>query len=300
MSIAKTLKDKKIALIGCGDIGCRLAAQLLEAEAEVFAYRRMINKLPAGVKAYSLDVTNIESVAGLAVEAFDYVVVTLSPAEMSDEAYRITYVEGLKNILAVLNTSRLRKLFWVSSTSVYGQSDGSWIDEHSETKPTRYAGKRQLEAEQQLEILGDKYCVVRFSGIYREGKNRLVEQIKAGLAEDKIENDYFTNRIHVKDCAAVLAHLLWLDATGRKLEQIYLASDSAPIKYSELIHWLTKEISLAKEIGTSSNTNLNSSATTPIPRVGSKRCSNQRLLKSGYQFIYATYKEGFRDILKSY
>jgi nucleoside-diphosphate-sugar epimerase len=217
------------------------------------------------------------------------VVVTLSPGEMSDAAYKATYVDGLHNILATLNTSALRKLFWVSSTSVYGQSDGSDVDETSATEPARYAGQRQLQAEQLLKALGDKACVVRFSGIYREGRHRMIEQIRAGKISSQVENDYITNRIHIADCVGVLQHLINLDAAGKTLQPVYLASDSSPVHYSELVFWLAKEmgVTLPNEGGEQT------------PRVGSKRCVNARLLESGYQFVYLTFRDGFAKLLEA-
>lgn len=278
----------RVALVGCGDIGCRLALKLQEAGAEVHGLRRNIAALPTGVIPHAMDVHDTATLGILRDTAFDYVVITLSPTEMSDAAYQATYVQGLRNILSQLDTSRLRKLLWVSSTSVYGQSDGSTVDENSPTEPSRYAGQRQLEAEQQLAPLGDKACIVRFSGIYRDGRHRLVEQIRAGKVSRQVENDYITNRIHIADCVGVLYHLLNRDAQGQPLERLYLASDSSPVLYSELVQWLATELGIT----------LPETGGEQTPRVGSKRCSNARLLASGYRFVYPTYKEGFRPFLQ--
>lgn len=282
-----TLHNKTIALVGCGDIGCRLAPQLLAQGAVVHGFRRNIAALPTGVIAHALDVQQPATLTALHDIAFDYVVVTLSPGEMSDAAYKATYVDGLQNILAALNTSALRKLIWVSSTSVYGQSDGSDVDENSATEPARYAGQRQLQAEQLLTALGDNACVVRFSGIYREGRHRMIEQIRAGKISSQIENDYITNRIHIADCVGVLQHLINLDAAGKPLQPVYLASDSSPVHYSELVHWLAGELGIT----------LKPEGGEQTPRVGSKRCLNTQLINSGYQFQYPTYKAGFRELL---
>ena len=282
-------QNTRIALVGCGDIGCRLAEKLMAAGAEVHGLRRNIAALPANVIPHATDVQNPAALSILHDIAFDYVVVTLSPTEMSDAAYAATYVQGLRNILSVLNSRRLRKLFWISSTSVYGQSDGSVVDEYSATNPIQYSGQRQLEAEQLLNSLKNKACIVRFSGIYRDGRHRLVEQICSGKISRHIENDYMTNRIHIADCVGVLEHLIKLDASGASLEPVYLASDSSPVLYSDLIHWLATKMNITLPDSADSNT----------PRVGSKHCNNALLLASGYQFIYPTYKEGFRSIIYS-
>lgn len=281
------LHNSTIALVGCGDIGGRLAQQLLAQGAVVHGFRRNIAALPPGVIPHALDVQHPETLTALHDIAFNYVVVTLSPGDMSDAAYKATYVDGLHNILAALNTTALRKLIWVSSTSVYGQSDGSDVDENSATEPARYAGQRQLQAERLLTAIGDKACIVRFSGIYREGRHRMIEQIRNGKTSSTVENDYITNRIHIADCAGVLEHLIRLDMAGSKLKPVYLASDCSPVHYSELVHWLAKEMEVT----------LPEKGGEQTPRVGSKRCLNTRLIESGYRFQYPTYKEGFRKLL---
>lgn len=283
------LRNKNIALVGCGDIGCRLATRLLAAGAVVHGLRRNIAALPVGVIPHAININDIATLGVLGDNAFDYVVITLSPGEMSDAAYKATYVDGLHNILTQLNTTKLHKLLWISSSSVYGQSDGSDVDENSATEPTRYAGQRQLEAEQQLSVLGDKACVVRFSGIYREGRHRLIEQIRAGKLSSVVENDYITNRIHIQDCVGILEHLITLDANDLTVLPLYLGSDSTPVHYSELIHWLAHAMQMELPLTGGEQT----------PRVGSKRCVNTRLIESGYHFIYPSYQEGFRALLNT-
>ena len=278
-----TLQDKKIALIGCGDIGCRLGRQLLALGAEVHGMRRSLQHLPAGFIAHALDIHQPQSLQVLAEIDFDYLVVTLSPDQFDDEAYRQTYVEGLRHILAAVNRQALRKLFWVSSTSVYGQADGRWVDENSETEPTRFSGRRQLEAEKLLYALGDKACIVRFAGIYREGRHHLVEKLLAGELSGEPNADYYTNRIHVEDCAGVLLHLMQRDSEGSTLERVYIGCDSTPVLYSELIQWLAE--TLGKPLAETGEA--------ATPRVGSKRCCNQRLLDTGFSFQYPSYREGF-------
>ena len=119
MSEKTCLQDKKIELIGCGDIGCRLAILMTDAGADVTAYRRSVDKLPQGIKARTLDVTDIGSLQSMTDEEFHYIVVTLSPSAMSDESYKATYVDGLKNLLDVLKTQTLRKLLWICPHGEY-------------------------------------------------------------------------------------------------------------------------------------------------------------------------------------
>lgn len=277
------LSGKHIALIGCGDIGCRLAALLNNDGAAVHGFRRNAAALPQGITAHAMDVCDAASLQVLADTAFDYVVITLSPDRFSEETYRQTYVGGLTNILSMLNRSRLRRLFWVSSTSVYHQNDDSWVDEASATEPQSFSGRMQLAAEQLLAAI-PQACIVRFAGIYRDGSYRLLERMKAGELGAAVSPDPYSNRIHVDDCAGILAHLIRRDAQGLPLERVYVGSDCEPVRYSVLVHWLAQQAGLA----------LKPEGTMAIARAGSKRCSNRRVLDSGYQFRYPDFRQGLQ------
>lgn len=275
------LLGKRVALIGCGDIGGRLAKLLVDKGAEVHGFRRNAAALPDFIHAHSLDVQDVASLQVLTDTAFDFVVITLTPDRFSEETYQQTYVQGLANILATLNRSRLQRILWASSTSVYAQNDDGWVDELSPTLPMSFSGRMQLQAEALLADIAEA-TVVRFSGIYRDGQYRLLERIKRGEISQTIVPDSYSNRIHVDDCAAILAHLMQRSAQGLAVDALYLASDCLPTRYSELLAWLAENSGFA----------LNKEGFSEIGRAGSKRCSNQRLLDSGYRFIYPDYKRG--------
>lgn len=277
--------NKKIALIGCGRLGLLLAPQLQMQGAKVTAYRRDISQLPGSLPAEALDIQQPSSLQAFSKQAFDYIVVTLSPDAFTEEAYQQTYVQGLSHILAALK-HQPERLLWVSSTGVYHQSQDEWVDENSPTEPHRFSGKALLAAEQ---LLSNKSfaSIVRFSGIYRSDQYRLFDKLSQGELCKAIEPDSFSNRIQQEDCAGVLLHLLQLQAKGKHLDKIYLASDSEPVRYSELVQWLSEQSGFALKQEGSSN----------LSKVGSKRCSNQRLIASGYQFIYPSFREGLFDLV---
>lgn len=280
------LKDKKVALIACGRIGLLLAPQLQAQGAQVTAFRRDISQLPSSITAQSLDIQQADALTTLAEQAFDYIVITLTPDAFTAEAYQATYVQGLANILAAIKNQPPQRLLWVSSTGVYHQNQDEWVDEGSLTEPQRFSGQALLAAEQLLDGL-DFATIVRFSGIYRSESYRLFDQLNRGELCQTIEPDNFSNRIHQADCAGVLLHLLLLQAQGQPLKQVYLASDCQPVRYSELVLWLAQQTGKA----------LKNEGSSTLSKAGSKRCSNQRLLASGYQFIYPSYKEGLASLV---
>ena len=293
----ENLQGMRIGFIGFGDIAEKAVFELNRAHsekhftspAEVWGFRRKpekITHLLAPNHAVYIDVTKPESLIALTQTPIDYWVVTLTPPALSEDDYRGTYVDGLAAILSALHNQTIKKIFWVSSSSVYGQENDEWVDETSATLPQRFSGKIQLEAEQLLK--GDsRACVLRFSGIYRQEQHRMVNSLKEGKLASRCEEDYFTNRIHVVDAARSILHLMNCDAGGLDIQPLYLASDSSPVKYLTLIRWLSKTSGLA----------LNDEMPAAKKRINSKRCSNSRLKKTGFNFLFDTYKDGFSSYL---
>lgn len=287
MPTSSLLQNQTIALIGCGKIGVRLAKHLHAQGAIVHGFRRNTANLPSFIHAHSLDIQQPHSLNTLKNTAFSYVVITLSPDAFTEESYQRTYVDGLKNILAALNTSQLKHIFWTSSSSVYAQNDDSWVDENSPTEPSSFSGQAQLQAEQLLADIPNS-TIVRFSGIYNSERYRLLDKVRAGEIKRNIAPDSFSNRIHVEDCAAIFAHLIALLTKQQHIAPVYLASDCQSVRYSELVSWLAEK----------SQVTLDDEGESHISKVGSKRCSNKRLLETGYQFIYPNYQSGLLPLLQ--
>merc|ERR1711879_463797 len=90
------------------------------------------------------------------------------------------YYRGLKHVLKVLKGRAPLRLLFVSSSSVYHQMQGEWVDETSETQPSSFAGQELLAAEQALLKHAIPGTIVRFTGIYGPGRNRMIEQARHG------------------------------------------------------------------------------------------------------------------------
>ena len=278
-----------ILIVGCGDIGVPLGRILAADNARIWGLRRHPPTFPAVITPICADVTQPSTLTRLHNLAPDYVVVTLTPAGFDDNSYRRVFVDGLANVLAALAESpSLKRLLFVSSTSVYHQRDGQWVDEHSETAPTSFSGQRLLQAERLLADSGVPHSVVRFAGIYGPGRRRLIEQVmaKQGCEQQPV---LYTNRIHRDDCVGFLAHLIHCDRRGDALQKLYLGVDNEPVSMWELKHWLALQLHIDPAAMT---------ALAPSRR-GSKRCSNRRLLASGYQLLYPDYRKGYGELLRT-
>ena len=281
--------ESKVLLLGCGDIGSRLAPRLQTNNCVVTgARRRRVDDSPA-IRYEQVDARNKEQLASLLQTGWDIIVITLTPTSYDDEGYRQGYVEPIQNLIASLKSEQQPSLImFVSSTGVFGQNDGSLVDEHSETVPQRFNGKRVLQAEELLRDSNLNSVCVRFSGIYGPGRECLIS-----LAREKkwteTDKTQCTNRIHVDDCAGILAHLIEHYKNGKVLAPIYLGSDSEPVSSWEIKQWLAQELGVIDNIDVNAYTGA----------MSNKRCSNQQLLKSGYEFIYPSYRDGYRAVLSA-
>ena len=274
----------KILFAGCGDIGSRSASRLA-TDFDCFGLKRNPQTLPDFISPLAGSMTDLDLMVEVLSQGFDVLVATLTPDGFTPEAYQRAYVDSAKTLAtAMALTSSVPKLvIWVSSTSVYGNCNGDWVDEQSPTTALSFSGKLLLEAEQQIEALPCATVIVRFSGIYGPGRTRMLDQIIAGKGRPA-EPQQWSNRIYSEDCAAVLAHLVRAFDSGKELESLYLATDCAPVTQHELRGWLAEQLNveLIDEI---------------VEQKAIRRCSNQRLLDSGYEFLYPSYKEGYKVLI---
>ncbi len=271
----------KILIAGCGEVGNALATRLLADGCEVWGVRRHIKALARGVQPWCIDLTNSTSF-GTPPSAFDYLFYTAS-ADRRDEAhYRSVYVDGLRDLLSVLQDAGcpLRRVLFTSSTAVYGQSKGEWVDEMSATEPLRFNGRILLEAEAVVREAPEIGINVRLSGIYGPGRTQLVRKVWKGEADS---TNSWTNRIHVEDCAGALHHLMRLE----RPEALYLGSDDEPVTTASVVTWLGEELGVsAPPIAVTERLN--------------KRCTNARLRNTGYRFEYPTFREGYWPVVQEF
>ena len=276
----------KILFAGCGDIGTRSASRLA-ADFDCFGLKRNPQTLPDFISPLAGSMTDLDLMVEVLNQGFDVLVATLTPDGFTPEAYQRAYVDSAKTLASAMTlaTSVPKLVIWVSSTSVYGHCNGGWVDEQSPTTALSFSGKLLLEAEQQITALPCATVIVRFSGIYGPGRTRMLDQIIAGKGRPA-QPEQWSNRIYSEDCAGVLAHLVRAFDAGKELEELYIATDCAPVTQHHLRIWLAQqlEVELKDEI---------------VEQKAIRRCSNQRLLDSGYEFLYPSYKEGYQSLIEA-
>lgn len=147
------------------------------------AMRRHPGRLPATIPSVTGDICDTPHLTELLRNAvIDAIVVTLTPGEMSDEGYRASYVAGAESLAMAIRDSGWCSgpVLWVSSTSVYGQGGGEWVDELSDTVPASYRGKRLLQSEGLIGRLPVPAVVIRYAGVYGPGRGRMLAQLHRG------------------------------------------------------------------------------------------------------------------------
>jgi nucleoside-diphosphate-sugar epimerase len=278
-----------VVIAGCGDVGSRLATQLLAKGWEVHGLRRDVSRLPEGVIGIAGDLFKEDCPDTWPVGGVDYLVYCAAATDHDEAGYRAAYVEGLQHVLEWLNDygQEPKHLLFVSSSSVYGQQNGEWVDESSATQAGGYSGQVMLEAEQVALDSGIPASVVRLTGIYGPGRERLSTQVREGYRVT-IDPPLYGNRIHVDDAAGLLAFLLLHVEQGGALDNCYIGVDDAPAPLAEVVDWLREYLGVTEWAADAS-----------VRRAGSKRCSNARAKALGWVPKYPSYREGYAAILES-
>ncbi|MGO4001549.1 SDR family oxidoreductase [Pseudomonas fluorescens] len=276
-----------VLIAGCGDVGSRLAEQMLAKGWQVYGLRRNVARLPAGVIGVAGDLFSEDCPENWPVGAVDYLVYCAAATDHDEAGYRAAYVQGLRHVLGWLEDYGQvpERLLFVSSSSVYEQKDGSWIDESSPAQPSAYSGRIMREAEQVALGSGIPASVVRLTGIYGPGREWLLTQVRRGYRV-AVDPPLYGNRIHADDAAGLLAFLLEANQHGRKLEDCYIGVDDAPAPLAEVVAWLREYLGVTEWAEDSS-----------VRRTGSKRCSNARIKALGWEPRYPSFREGYAAIL---
>jgi nucleoside-diphosphate-sugar epimerase len=292
-----------VLLAGCGDLGTEAGLRFGAAGHRVVGWRRSPANLPAAIEGAAADLSagNLPPIPA-DTSAVVVAVAAQSPAE---NAYRAAYVDGLSHVLDAVLASEagVGRVLFVSSTAVYGDAAGGWIDESTTPEPGGFSGRIMREAEEllfeRLHGTGITPIALRLGGIYGPGRTRLIDQVRGGTAVIPAEPRY-TNRIHRDDAAAAIVQLCTMDAVPAP---VYLGVDDDPAELGEVLTFLSAELGLprpASSAGADAEAGGGAGASKAggePARGGNKRCSNALLRSTGFEFQYPSFREGYRDIL---
>jgi nucleoside-diphosphate-sugar epimerase len=290
-----------VAILGCGYVGLALGRSLAP-DRRVVGVRRSADGRAAieraGFEAVEADITSREELA--AVPDVDTVVFAASSGGRGADAAREIYVDGLRTAIETFGAREEPpdRLVYTSSTGVYGDHDGDWVDEGTPIEPTTEKTEVLAEAErialEETAEHGIDGTVVRFAGLYGPERYRLDRYLDGPVTEG------YLNMVHRADAAGTIRFLLDSDvARGETL----LAVDDEPVEKWEFADWLADECDVSRpEKRTTAERLADEELSVPARRriETSKRCSNDRLRELGYEFSHPTYRAGYRAAIEDY
>lgn len=240
-----TLDRRSIAIFGCGYLGGQLAHQALQKGYKVIALTRNSTTAQTLQKAgvHRVVVAELESSTWHAAIEPDqnWVVNCVSSASSGIEGYRKSYLLGQQSLFSWAQKGRIATYLYTSSTSVYPQTNGVWVDETSPTDSVTGTSCVLLEAEQAIsEAHCGRWFILRLAGIYGPKRHLMLDRLLAGETTFEGSSHTILNLIH-RDaiCAAIWTALT---ASASYANRIYNVVDDAPTPRGEVVNWLADRL----------------------------------------------------------
>ncbi|RCX06773.1 NAD-dependent epimerase/dehydratase family protein [Marinomonas foliarum] len=274
----------KILIAGCGDLGSGVATELVAQGHRVTGIRRTKSDFPAGVEGITGDLVDMSDDM---LPDVDVVFLIMTPNGRTESAYRTAYFDTAQTLIRrYQSVATPPKVFFISSTSVYGQSQGEWIDEATLAQPTSATAKVLLETEQSLAAAFSSVSV-RCSGIYGSGRYRLLETV---LSESDWGANSWTNRIHRDDVVAALVLLANCALSEKQLPAHVIVTDQTPVSMWEVKLWLATSLGVKVAVNGGEG----------FAPTSGKRLQGQYLLSQGWLLQYPSYVTGYSELLREF
>lgn len=280
-------------IFGCGYLGRRVAERWLAAGDRVVAVTRSSSTAKefsaAGIEPIVADVTLPETLTGLPMAKT--LLFAVGYDRSAKPSIHEVYAEGFARVLKAISPETGRVLY-ISTTGVYGNADGDWVDEQTPANPSRDGGKASLAAEQAVASSpwGEaRSSVLRLAGIYGPDRLPYLAKLQAGepLAATP---DGWLNLIHVDDAATAT---LAAAETAPALPVVCVSDGTPPLRvdyYAEVARLLKAPPPTFVDPAEGSPRAARAAA--------SKRVQNTVLTgELGIRLAYPTYREGLAAIL---
>ncbi len=282
----------RVLIIGCGYVGIPLAAELVRLGHEVFGVRRSADAddemKAAGITPLVADISNRDQLEKLPRD-FDWVVNTVSSTQGGAAEYEQVYLNGTRNLIDWIGANPPKKFVYTSSTSVYGQTDGSSVKESSLAEPQSETSKILVQTEKVLiEATQQKQfpaVILRVAGIYGPERGHLFLQYLRNEAKMSGQGERLINMIHRDDLVGAIIAALKSGRAG----EIYNAVDDEPVAQIHFFRWLSETLGkYMPPFATEAETAERKRGLTQ------KKVSNRKLkMEMGYQFKYPTFRQGY-------
>lgn len=286
------LERMRILIIGCGYLGMAIGERLVAAGHSVTGVRRgpdVDGELAArGIGLIEGDITDRNNVRSWP-DGWDVVINAVSSSRGGAEVYRQVYGNGTRHVVERYAGSGLARYIHISSTSVYGQTDGGWVDEDAATEPGTETGGVLVDTERWLleerKARGFPVVLLRVAGIYGPGRGHLLSQLLKGEARIQGDGSRWVNMVHRDDAARAVICV----AEASEVGSVYNVVDDEPVAQGAFVKWLAQEHGKASP---PMATELENSARKR--GLTHKRVLNRRLRALGWKLEYPTYREGYR------
>jgi nucleoside-diphosphate-sugar epimerase len=305
-----SLEGKRMVIFGCGYIGSEVARQAIGRGVQVAALTRNLAKAQelraAGVEIIVADLASDVWHDDISGEA-DYVLNAVSSGGGGLEGYRRSYIDGMQSLVRWAEArERLGTLVYTSSTSVYPQGGGAWVDESASTAGSGELPRVLLEAEnllrercfgprglphqgavQRLRSI-ERCFILRLAGIYGPGRNHLVDQVRSGTVAGR--GEHHLNLAHRDDIAAAI-WAAW-ESPPTVEGGVFNVADDGPASKQEIVCWLAEQLDVPTPTFTGAPAD-GRRAVTP-----DRIISNSRLKALlGWRPRYPTFREGYKNML---
>lgn len=276
------MSHKSIAIVGFGDLGQRLCRRL-RAPWRAVGLRRNAAAVPAGVRGIAVDFARAQTLSVLEALAPQGLLVTLSPSERTAAGYRAGFTGAIEAIVKGLGRHRPEHAYFVSSTRVYAEAEGGWVDEDSPLAEKDSLARAIIDAERCFLDAVPASIVLRAGGLYGQGQGPLLGAVASGRLSPR-EPPRYSNRIHREDVAAFIVHALARPPSRRVINLV----DGHSVSVQEIEAWLCAQLRCPydpPEPGAG-------------PARGHKRVRNTRLRETGFRFTYADFRSGYGELLR--
>ena len=277
-------------IFGCGYLGRRIARLASLSGDRVWATTRQSDKQQElaneGIQPVVADWTDRRTLKQL--PAIKHIVICVSYDRRSAHNRYESQVGGLRNLLDVISPET--KVCYISTTGVYHQQGGWWVDEASPTQPIRDGGRAHLMAESLFNKMRPKspWTIFRLSGIYGPGRIPRAADVIAGRPIASPEHG-FLNLIHVDDAAKAVYSALRKDT-----QRLYVVSDDQPVVRGRFY----EEIALQTGSKQPKFVTPETGSSVMIRSESNKRVWNRRMKRDLVPTLqFPTYRQGLTDIL---
>ena len=285
----------RILILGCGYVGRELGRRLVDVGHTVTGVVRSESSAEAieadGIRSIQADLTDSEAAANF--PDADVIVFAASAGRGSVKEARALYVDGLRAIVDQFKErdSPPERLLFTSTTGVYGDHGGGWVDESTPIAPERPKAEVIAEAEEIVRESAFDATVVRFAGLYGPGRYRIdsyLDTVTAG----------WRNSTHRDDAAGALA---WFLTEDMAREETVLVNDGNPVERWAFADWLAEQCGEPEPEKLTLEERLAALPESASTRLASqKRCRNDRLLELGYELEYPSVYKGYEPAIDAY